>query len=90
MLKAERSSKNGNGGLLILIIYLFTYLFIFAETSRNVAQTKFGTVKNHGHAYKFYLNHWLFDEAFKYSDGVNFEVMMGQRLNHSVQDYETL
>jgi len=30
---------------------------------------KLGTVNYHGHTNKFYLNHILFDEAFKYGDG---------------------
>jgi hypothetical protein len=29
-------------------------------------------VKDHGHTYKFYLNNFLFDKAFKYDDGVKF------------------
>jgi hypothetical protein len=44
---------------------------------------KSGIVKGHGHAYKFYLNHILFDDAFNYGNGENFEIMLGQRL-HSV------
>jgi hypothetical protein len=34
-------------------------------------QIKFGRVKDHGRAYKFYFNHY-FDEAFKYREGAKF------------------
>jgi hypothetical protein len=30
-----------------------------------------GIVRDHGHTYKFYLNHY-FDAVFKYGDGVKF------------------
>jgi hypothetical protein len=32
----------------------------------------FGIVKDHRHTYKFYLNHLLFEEVFKYDDGAKF------------------
>jgi hypothetical protein len=35
----------------------------------------FGIVRDHGHTYKFYLNHYLVDAVFKYGDVRNFEVM---------------
>jgi hypothetical protein len=33
---------------------------------------KFCTVKDHGHTYKFNLNHYFYDEDFKYDDGTKF------------------
>jgi hypothetical protein len=32
----------------------------------------FGIVRDLGHIYKFYLNHFLFDAVFKYGDGEKF------------------
>jgi hypothetical protein len=49
-------------------------------------QMKLGTVKGNGHTYKLYLNHYLFDKAFKYGDGAKFYVMSWQTLNHFEQN----
>jgi hypothetical protein len=32
----------------------------------------FGIIRDHGHTYKFYLNHSLFVAVFKYGDGAKF------------------
>jgi hypothetical protein len=32
----------------------------------------FGIVKDHGHTYKFYLNHYFVLRTFKYDDGAKF------------------
>jgi hypothetical protein len=38
-------------------------------------QTKFGTKKDYGHIYKFYLNHCFFNGNFEYGDGEIFKLL---------------
>jgi hypothetical protein len=52
------------------------YILFYGDSSRTIAheplhQTKFGAVKDHRLANKFYLNNHS-DESFKYGDGAKF------------------
>jgi hypothetical protein len=47
-------------------------------------QMKFGAVKDHGLTSSFIWNIVFFDEGFNMTVVRNFEVMLGQTLNHSV------
>jgi hypothetical protein len=51
---------------------LKTHILFCGDNSQTAAlkQTKFGTMKDHGHAYKFYMNHYFFDAAFEYGSGL--------------------
>jgi hypothetical protein len=50
-------------------------------------QIKFFTLKNYGHTYKFYLNHYISFERLSEHGGIsNFEVILGQTLNYFVQN----
>jgi hypothetical protein len=62
------------------------HISFYGDNTRTGAfrEMKFGTVKDHGHAFKVYLNRFLFDNDFKYGNGANIEVMLGQTLKHSV------
>jgi hypothetical protein len=54
--------------------------------NRSLRQVKFGAVKDYGYAYKFYLNNFVLTKLLNMAMVRNFEVMLGQKLNHSVQN----
>lgn len=45
---------------------------------------KFGTVKSHGHTYKFYLTKIYFDEVLNMGLVQNFEITLALTMNHFV------
>jgi hypothetical protein len=49
-----------------------THILLHEDNSQIVSltQMKFGSLKYHGHTYKFYLNDCLFEGTIKYGDGV--------------------
>jgi hypothetical protein len=61
-------------------------IFFLGDNSWNVAhqQMKFGTVKDRGNTYKFYLNHHFLTKLLSMWMVRTFEVMLGQALNDSV------
>jgi hypothetical protein len=63
------------GGWLNIKIHILFYgdnLWTFA-----IIQMKFGTVKYHGHAYKFNFHLYFIREALKYGDGVKYWYYVG-------------
>jgi hypothetical protein len=54
-------------------------------------QTTFGTMKDNGHAYKFYLNNYFFIGPFEYSDaGILTLLTWMKNLHQSTWDHEAL
>jgi len=67
---------------------MLRFAFCFMETAHEplyfVRQMKFGTVKDHGHTYKFYFES-LFSLTKLLNTAMvrNFEDMLGKTMNHS-------
>jgi uncharacterized protein YutD len=63
------------------------FVLFYGDNSRTAAlrQTKFGTVKGHGHTYCFYMkNYFVLQKLLNMTMVRHFVVMLGQTLNHSV------
>jgi hypothetical protein len=86
ILYADRSSKDGDGQLLMRPfcqkqkyerggrLKVKIHILFYGDNSWTVAVNlmRFGIVEDHGHTYKFYFIHILFEKTFKYGDGAKF------------------
>lgn len=79
-----KNEKYERGEWLDVKIHILFYLSNSWNLELIVRRTSFGTVKDNGHTYKFYLHNFLFYEASKYGVGANFGAKLEQMLNGSV------
>jgi hypothetical protein len=78
-----RDKKHGGGSLLKVKIHILFYGDISWNVSFTVRQMEFGTVNKYRHTCFFWII-ILFDEILNMAMVRNFEVVLGQTLNHSV------